>query len=69
MFSFPTPISHIINLETRPNPKGLCEVSPLEMSEKKVLVYPGNKIGSIHILVIIYIKFYKTSWNKCKFLF
>lgn len=32
---------------------GLCEVSPLETSEKQILVYPGNKIGSIHIMVII----------------
>lgn len=53
MFSFPTPIKHIINLDTRPNPMGLCEVSPLETSEKQILVYPGNKIGSIHIMVII----------------
>jgi len=32
---------------------GLCEVSPLETSEKQILVFPGNKIGSIHIMVII----------------
>jgi len=50
LFSFPTPISHIMKLETRPNPMGLCEVSSLETSEKQVIVYPGNKIGSIHIM-------------------
>lgn len=53
LFSFPVAPSHIMKLDTRPNPMGLCEVSPLETSEKQVLVYPGNKIGSIHIMVII----------------
>lgn len=53
LFSFPTPITHIMKLETRPNPLGLCEVSSLESSEKQVIVYPGNKIGSIHIMVIM----------------
>lgn len=53
LFSFPGPIQHIMKLETRPNPMGLCEVSSLETAEKQLIVYPGNKIGSIHILVIV----------------
>lgn len=40
-------------METRPNPVGLCEVSPLETSEKQFLIFPGHKIGSIQLLVII----------------
>lgn len=32
---------------------GLCEITPLETSTKQIIAYPGNKIGSIHIMVII----------------
>lgn len=52
VFTFPTVITHIINLETRPNPMGLCEITPLETSTKQIIAYPGNKIGSVHIMVI-----------------
>ncbi|XP_050437315.1 WD repeat domain phosphoinositide-interacting protein 4-like [Adelges cooleyi] len=50
VFTFPVPTKHILTMETRPNPMGLCEVSPLETSEKQVLVFPGHKIGSIQLL-------------------
>jgi len=53
VFTFPSVVKHIINLETRPNPMGLCEITPLETSTKQIIAYPGNKIGSIHIMVII----------------
>ncbi|VVC26648.1 WD40/YVTN repeat-like-containing domain,WD40-repeat-containing domain,WD40 repeat [Cinara cedri] len=52
VFSFPAPIQHIITLETRPNPMGICEVSPSDIAEKQIVVYPGNKIGSINIMDI-----------------
>ncbi|XP_060837428.1 WD repeat domain phosphoinositide-interacting protein 4-like [Rhopalosiphum padi] len=50
VFTFPSVVKHIINLETRPNPMGLCEITPLETSTKQIIAYPGNKIGSIHIM-------------------
>jgi len=60
VFTFPAAIKHIINLETRPNPMGLCEITPLETSTKQIIAYPGNKIGSVHIMVISdYIILYK----------
>jgi WD40 repeat protein len=52
VFTFPTAIKHIINLETRPNPMGLCEITPLETCTKQIIAYPGNKIGSVHIMDI-----------------
>lgn len=51
VFSFPTPIQRLLSLETRPNPKGLCEVSPLTSAERQIVIFPGHKMGSVQILV------------------
>lgn len=53
VFSFPTPTQRLFSLETKENPKGLCEVSPLTSAERQILVFPGHKLGSIEILVRI----------------
>lgn len=36
--------------DTRDNPKGLCEVSPLSSSERHLLVFPGQRCGSIQLV-------------------
>lgn len=51
VFSFPAPTQRLFSLETRENPKGLCEVSPLSWAEKQILVFPGHKKGSVQIVV------------------
>lgn len=50
VFSFPSPLQRLFSLETRNNPRGLCEVSPLATAEKQLLVFPGHKIGSVQLL-------------------
>ncbi|XP_022649419.1 WD repeat domain phosphoinositide-interacting protein 4-like isoform X2 [Varroa destructor] len=49
VFSFPG-IPKVLHVrDTRPNPKGLCELSPLATSQRIILAYPGQKIGSAMI--------------------
>lgn len=50
VFSYPTPTQRLFSLETRDNPKGLCEISPLASAEKQILIFPGHKIGSVQII-------------------
>ncbi|KAL1509504.1 hypothetical protein ABEB36_004223 [Hypothenemus hampei] len=50
VFSFLHPTEELFFLRTRNNPHGLCEVSPLQSSHKQILVFPGQKIGSIEIV-------------------
>ncbi|KAI4459709.1 wd-repeat protein interacting with phosphoinosides wipi -related [Holotrichia oblita] len=50
VFSFPTPTQRLFSLETKENPRGICEVSPLTSAERQILVFPGHKLGSIEIL-------------------
>ncbi|XP_066248768.1 WD repeat domain phosphoinositide-interacting protein 4-like [Euwallacea similis] len=50
VFSFLHPTRELFSVETRKNPKGLCEVSPLQSSHKQVLVFPGHKLGSVQIV-------------------
>jgi len=69
VFTFPTAIEHIINLETRPNPMGLRKITPLETSTKQIIAYPGNKIGSVHIMVITDIILYKVVYKNNYFNF
>lgn len=52
VFGYPNPVEHLLNIDTRPNSKGLFEISPLETFHKQFLIYPGTKIGSINIMVI-----------------
>lgn len=50
VFSFPTPTQRLFSLETRDNPRGLCELSPLASAERQLLVFPGHKLGSIQLV-------------------
>lgn len=51
LFSFPRNLEKLFSLDTRYNPLGLCEISPLSSSEKQLLVFPGHKIGSVQVVV------------------
>lgn len=53
-FSFPHKSEKLFTIETRDNPLGLCEVSPYTSSERQLLVFPGYRTGSIHILDLIH---------------
>ncbi|XP_031334572.1 WD repeat domain phosphoinositide-interacting protein 4-like [Photinus pyralis] len=53
VFSFPSPIQRLFSLETRDNPLGLCEMSPLASAEKQILIFPGHKVGSVQIVVSV----------------
>ncbi|KAF5276239.1 hypothetical protein FQR65_LT04044 [Abscondita terminalis] len=50
VFSFPSPLQRLFSLETRDNPLGLCEMSPLASAEKQILIFPGHKVGSVQIV-------------------
>lgn len=50
VFSFPNKPVELFSLETRDNPLGLCEVSPLRCGEREVMVFPGFKVGSIQLV-------------------
>ncbi|CAG9765235.1 unnamed protein product [Ceutorhynchus assimilis] len=50
VFAFIQPTRELFSIETRINPKGLCEVSPLQSSHKQVLVFPGHKLGTVQIV-------------------
>jgi len=52
IFSFPNNLKKLYTIDTRDNPKGLCEVSMYSSSERQMLCYPGHKIGSIQLLDI-----------------
>lgn len=51
VFSFPSPAQRLLTIETRDNPHGLCEVTPITSAEKQLLVFPGHKVGSIQLVV------------------
>merc|ERR1711974_161644 len=50
VFSFPNSPTKLFSLETRDNPLGLCEVSPMRCGEREVMVFPGFKAGSIQLV-------------------
>lgn len=50
VFSFPKAPKRLFTLDTRDNPRGICEVSPFPSSERQLLVFPGYKCGSIQIV-------------------
>uniref|UniRef100_A0A6M2DMH5 Uncharacterized protein n=1 Tax=Xenopsylla cheopis TaxID=163159 RepID=A0A6M2DMH5_XENCH len=52
LFSFPRNLDRLFTLDTRYNPLGLCDMSPLSSSEKQLLVFPGHKIGSVQVVEI-----------------
>lgn len=51
VFSFPNNSRKLFTLETRDNPKGLCQINSLISSEKQLLVCLGHKLGSIQLVV------------------
>lgn len=55
VFSFPTPTERLFTLDTRANFKGLCEVTPVVSAEKQILVFPGHKVGSVQLVVSIFV--------------
>ncbi|BES98788.1 unnamed protein product [Nesidiocoris tenuis] len=50
VFSFPDKIERLFSLETRYNPLGLLEVTPILTAERHLLVYPGHKPGSVQLV-------------------
>src|SRR5687768_7599748 len=46
VFSFPNDPKKLITIPTRINPLGLCELS---LGHASYVVFPGTKIGSIHL--------------------
>lgn len=47
VYSFPNNPQKLFTFDTRPNPQGVCAVSP--SSIRQILVFPGHKQGSIQI--------------------
>ena len=43
VFSFPHAPRKMFSLDTRDNPLGLCELSPLRTGDREVMVFPGYK--------------------------
>lgn len=50
VFSFPNNCKKLFSVDTRDNPHGLCEVSPLRCGDREVMVFPGYKTG-IYLLL------------------
>ncbi|XP_057366811.1 WD repeat domain phosphoinositide-interacting protein 4-like [Daphnia carinata] len=50
VFSFPNNSKKLFTLETRDNPKGLCQINSLISSEKQLLICLGHKLGSIQLV-------------------
>lgn len=51
VFSFPSPAQRLLTIETRDNPLGLCEITPIVSAEKQLLIFPGHKMGSVQLVV------------------
>jgi len=50
VFSFPNNCKKLFSVDTRDNPQGLCEVSPLRCGDKEVMIFPGYKTGSVQMM-------------------
>nr|XP_026689712.1 WD repeat domain phosphoinositide-interacting protein 4 [Ciona intestinalis] len=48
VFSFPNKSEKLAEIETRPNPLGLCQVSPA--SDKQLMAIPGHKVGGLQLI-------------------
>lgn len=55
VFTFPSPAQRLFTIETRENVLGLCEVSPFQTAERQLLMFPGRKIGSVELVVRVYV--------------
>lgn len=50
-FTYPHNPVKLFTIETRDNPNGICEVTPMTtISELQLLVYPGHRVGSVQML-------------------
>lgn len=47
VYSFPNDPQKLFTFDTRPNPQGVCALSP--SSDHQILVFPGHKQGSIQL--------------------
>eukprot|EP00794_Sanderia_malayensis_P012859 gene12859-14184_t len=47
-YNFPNNAKKVFSVETRDNPKGLCQLS--DSIENQILAFPGRKCGSVEIL-------------------
>ena len=57
VFSFPNRCQKLYTLTTKDNPRGLCEISPMRLSNAggsidggEFMVFPGYKMGSLQIV-------------------
>lgn len=50
VFTFPANPKKLYTIDTRDNPKGLCEVSLYPSSERQIIIHPGHKIGTVQII-------------------
>ncbi|XP_022185258.1 WD repeat domain phosphoinositide-interacting protein 4 [Nilaparvata lugens] len=53
VFSFPAPAQLLLTLQTRLNPLGLCEVTPIMTAERHLLAFPGHKLGSVQLVDLL----------------
>ncbi|CAL4160484.1 unnamed protein product, partial [Meganyctiphanes norvegica] len=53
VFSFPHTPRRLFTCETRDNPLGLCEVSPLPAADKHILCFPSHKTGAVQLLDLL----------------
>uniref|UniRef100_T1IZY0 WD repeat domain phosphoinositide-interacting protein 4 n=1 Tax=Strigamia maritima TaxID=126957 RepID=T1IZY0_STRMM len=50
VFSFPVKPVKLFSFNTRDNPRGLCEISPMTASEKQLLIFPSHKMGNVQLV-------------------
>lgn len=50
VFSFPHKPCKLFTYDTRSNPIGLLELTPLGDADRQILVFPGHKIGSVQLV-------------------
>lgn len=54
VFSFPHSPRRLFTCETRDNPLGLCEVSPLPSADRHILCFPAHKVGAVQLVVSLF---------------
>ncbi|XP_045618016.1 WD repeat domain phosphoinositide-interacting protein 4 isoform X1 [Procambarus clarkii] len=53
VFSFPHSPRRLFTCETRDNPLGLCEVSPLPSADRHILCFPAHKLGAVQLVDLL----------------
>ena len=51
VFSFPVNPECLYTLNTRENPSGLVDLTPLTSPDQQLLVFPGMKKGTVQLVV------------------